>query len=79
MLLPTQSAWQESSASRRLSGDPIPISKKVVEAAQRRNTFSPGMNSRQREDRQLNLHFCLGSSGLSVCRVCSAHGHFRKT
>jgi len=24
-LLPTQSAWQESSALRRLSGDPIPI------------------------------------------------------
>jgi transporter family protein len=29
MLLPTQSAWQESSASRRLSGDPIPISREV--------------------------------------------------
>src|SRR5439155_1428588 len=29
MLLPTQSAWQESSASRRLSGDPIPVRVKV--------------------------------------------------
>ena len=31
MLLPTQSAWQESSASRRLSGDPIPIAREVSE------------------------------------------------
>lgn len=30
MLLPTQSAWQESSASRRLSGDPIPIEMKFI-------------------------------------------------
>lgn len=29
MLLPTQSAWQESSALRRLSGDSIPIAKEV--------------------------------------------------
>ncbi len=29
MLLPTQGAWQESSASRRLSGDPIPILREV--------------------------------------------------
>jgi hypothetical protein len=39
MLLPTQSAWQESSALRRFSGDPIPIYQRLVEAKQRRKAF----------------------------------------
>ena len=30
MLPPTQSAWQESSALRRLSGDPIPIQSQKI-------------------------------------------------
>lgn len=53
MLLPTQSAWQESSASRRLSGDPIPIPERLVEATQRRNTLlrgkAPALNQKQRD------------------------------
>src|SRR5689334_22160609 len=39
MLLPTRSAWQESSALRRLSGDPIPIGAKLVDVLRGRNRF----------------------------------------
>ncbi|MEH2611005.1 hypothetical protein V1293_003294 [Bradyrhizobium sp. AZCC 1693] len=54
MLLPTQSAWQESSASRQLSGDPIPIQGEVSKGgamAQHLFVKDPA-KAKQREDHQ---------------------------
>jgi hypothetical protein len=44
MLPPTQSAWQESSASRRFSGDSIPIFRKVSRGGANAQYLSAGMS-----------------------------------
>jgi hypothetical protein len=43
MLPPTQGAWQESSASRRFSGDPIPILREVSRGGANAQYLSAGV------------------------------------